>query len=51
LRHRQEGAQDAAGAKAVMLANPSVIKRPVVEWSGKTTVGFDAAQWALLVRP
>jgi len=47
----QEGAQDAAGAKALMLANPSVIKRPVVEWSGKTTVGFDAAQWALLVRP
>ena len=47
----QEGAQDAAGAKALMVANPSVIKRPVVEWSGKTTVGFDAAQWALLVRP
>jgi Spx/MgsR family transcriptional regulator len=45
----QEGAQDAAGAKALMLANPSVIRRPVVEWSGKTTVGFDAAQWALLV--
>ena len=45
----QEGAQDAAGAKALMLASPSVIKRPVVEWSGKTTVGFDAAQWALLM--
>ncbi|HWP12874.1 MAG TPA: ArsC family reductase [Ramlibacter sp.] len=44
----QEGARDAAGAKALMLAHPSVIKRPVVEWSAKTTVGFDAAQWALL---
>jgi Spx/MgsR family transcriptional regulator len=44
----QQGAQDAAGAKALMLAHPSVIKRPVVEWSGKTTVGFDGEQWALL---
>src|SRR6185295_11836230 len=46
----QDGAHDAAGAKALMLASPSVIKRPVVEWSGKTTVGFDSAQWALLTR-
>jgi arsenate reductase (glutaredoxin) len=44
----QDGARDAAGAKALMLAHPSVIKRPVAEWSAKTTVGFDAAQWALL---
>lgn len=44
----QEAARDAAGAKALMLAQPSVIKRPVVEWTGQTTVGFDAAQWALL---
>jgi arsenate reductase len=35
---------DAASAKALMLANPSVIKRPVVE-SGKQVVcvGFDEA--------
>jgi arsenate reductase (glutaredoxin) len=44
----QASAQDAAGAKALMLAHPSLIKRPVVEWSGKTTVGFNEAQWALL---
>lgn len=44
----QVSARDAAGARALMLAHPSVIKRPVVEWSGQTTVGFDAAQWALL---
>ncbi len=44
----QARAQDAAGAKALMLAAPSVIKRPVVEWSGQTTVGFDPARWALL---
>ena len=43
----QEGVKDAASAKAVMLAQPSVIKRPVVEWGAGTTVGFDAAAWAL----
>ncbi len=39
---------DAASARAVLLANPSLIKRPVVEWGAPTgtTVGFDAAQWA-----
>lgn len=44
----QDSAQSADGARALMLANPSVIKRPVVQWGGKTTVGFDATQWALL---
>jgi arsenate reductase-like glutaredoxin family protein len=30
-----------------MLAQPSVIKRPVVEWAdGRITVGFSAPQWA-----
>jgi len=30
-----------------MLDQPSVIKRPVVEWDdGRITVGFDAAQWS-----
>jgi arsenate reductase-like glutaredoxin family protein len=34
-----------------MLEQPSVIKRPVVEWpDGTVTVGFDAAQWALRTR-
>lgn len=44
----QASALDAAGAQTVMLANPSVIKRPVVEWqanSGPITVGFDAVRW------
>lgn len=39
---------DAASAKAVLLANPSLIKRPVVAWegtNGSTTFGFDAGQW------
>ena len=41
------GVVDAASARAVMLAQPSVIKRPVVEWAGGTiTVGFDPAQWS-----
>ena len=44
----QASALDAAGAQTVMLANPSVIKRPVVEWQagrGPITVGFDAPRW------
>ncbi len=37
---------DAASAKALMLAQASVIKRPVVQWAdGAVTVGFDAADW------
>jgi Spx/MgsR family transcriptional regulator len=37
-----------AGARALMLAQPSVIKRPVVEWAdGTVTVGFDAATWTV----
>jgi arsenate reductase len=29
-----------------MLAQPSVIKRPVVQWlDGSVTVGFDEAAW------
>jgi arsenate reductase len=45
----QAGAADASGAQALMLANPSLITRPVVEWGAKpsrTTVAFDAARWA-----
>jgi arsenate reductase len=41
----QASVQDAASAKAVMLAQPSVIKRPVVEWKNHTTVGFTAADF------
>jgi Spx/MgsR family transcriptional regulator len=45
----QAAATDAAGAQGLMQANPSVIKRPVVEWGGKAshiTVGFNAVRWA-----
>ncbi|CAN5872574.1 ArsC family reductase [soil metagenome] len=44
----RQGVTDAAGARRVMLAQASVIKRPVVDWGdGRLTVGFDAAEWAL----
>lgn len=40
-------AVDAASARAVLLAHPSAIKRPVVRWAdGSLTVGFDAALFA-----
>ena len=43
---------DAGSARALMLAQPSVIKRPVVEWAdGSITVGFDAAVWAQKLGP
>ncbi len=41
----QAAVVDAASARALMLAQPSVVKRPVVEWSdGRITVGL--AGWA-----
>ena len=37
---------DTASARAVMQAQPSVIKRPVVAWgAGRISVGFDAPAW------
>jgi arsenate reductase (glutaredoxin) len=47
----RESVVDAASARAVLLANPSLIKRPVVDWHQKArqadiTAGFDAEQWA-----
>lgn len=42
----QAAVVDATSAQALMQAQASVIKRPVVEWpDGSVTVGFDAALW------
>lgn len=42
----QAAVTDGKSAKALMLAQPSIIKRPVVEWNEKdVTVGFAAADW------
>ncbi|WP_423460111.1 ArsC family reductase [Ottowia sp. VDI28] len=44
----QAAVHDAASAAALLLANPSAIKRPVVEWSeaaDDVTVGFNADGW------
>jgi arsenate reductase (glutaredoxin) len=50
---RQLGAElqasvvDADSAKRVLIAHPSVVKRPVVEWpGGAITVGFEAGDWS-----
>ena len=37
---------DAASAQTLMLSQPSLIKRPVVEWGGRITVGFDPQSWS-----
>ena len=43
----KSGVADAASAQAVALLQPSVIKRPVVEWAdGKVTVGFKPEAFA-----
>ena len=47
----QASAATSQGAQALMLTNPSLIKRPVVEWQsmgavGLVTVGFDSPRWA-----
>lgn len=43
----QAAVVDASSAMALMLAQPSVIKRPVVAWGGGGfSVGFDPAAWA-----
>ena len=42
----QAAVTDAAHAKALMLAQPSVIKRPVVQWADAVTVGFKAEDWS-----
>ncbi|GAB3497538.1 ArsC family reductase [Curvibacter fontanus] len=42
----QAAVTDARSARALMLAQASVIKRPVVEWNARdVSVGFDAANW------
>jgi Spx/MgsR family transcriptional regulator len=40
------GVTDAASARVLLLAQPSLVKRPVVEWAdGSVSVGFDEAAW------
>ncbi len=39
---------DKAGALELMLSNPSVIKRPVLDRGGKLSVGFSADQYRAL---
>ena len=43
----QAGVQDAASAVALLMQQPSAIKRPVVEWAdGAITVGFAPDAWS-----
>lgn len=46
----QSAVVDSDTASALMLANPSVVKRPVVAWGdGRVTIGFDVTDWLGLV--
>ncbi|HYP84435.1 ArsC family reductase [Variovorax sp.] len=44
------GVTDMASARQTLIEHPSLIKRPVMEWSGRpdATVGFDPQAWAQL---
>jgi Spx/MgsR family transcriptional regulator len=44
---QQARAQDSPSALALLREHPSLIKRPVVEWPQRTSVGFKAAEWEL----
>jgi arsenate reductase (glutaredoxin) len=45
----QARVHDNASARALLLEQPSAIKRPVVRWPhGRHSIGFDPAAWALL---
>lgn len=44
----QGQAADAAGATRLAVAQPSVVKRPVLDRDGALSAGFDAAAWARL---
>jgi Spx/MgsR family transcriptional regulator len=41
----QAAVSDSASACQLMLSHTSLIKRPVVQWPERLSVGFDAAQW------
>lgn len=42
----REAVVDAASARTLMLAQPSLVKRPVIQWgAGRLTVGLDLAAW------
>lgn len=45
----QAQAVDSASAQALMREQSSLIKRPVVQWPDRITVGFKAEEWASLV--
>lgn len=45
LPDAQKDGLDAAAAKALMLGQPAMIRRPVVEAADGVSVGFSAADW------
>ena len=47
---QQAAVVDAASALALMQAQPSVIRRPVLEHGGRLLLGFDPGEWATLAR-
>lgn len=51
LPDAQKDGLDAAAAKALMLEQPAMIRRPVVEAAGGISVGFSVADWQTRFAP
>ncbi|TDO21750.1 ArsC family reductase [Pedobacter duraquae] len=50
-QEEQDGVKDQGSAVAIMLANPSSIKRPVIEQDGKAIlIGFQEEEYADILR-
>ena len=45
----QRDAVDEAAAIRLMAAHPLLVKRPVIDWGERVTVGVDEGEWARLV--
>ena len=48
LSHRDKAALEDDGAVSVLQAQPTLIKRPVMEWNNTVSVGFKAEDYAQL---
>ena len=47
---QQAQAGTADGVRQLVQAEPSVIKRPLVDWGGAVTVGFDPDAWTRRIK-
>lgn len=42
---QRQAVRDRPSARALLLAQTSLLRRPLIDWNGRLTLGFDPAQW------